>query len=178
MRRTEHIMAIARMLPTNLFFIPDFMDLNYVSKLAYIGLLLHADDDGRGHIHLRALSHATDLCETEVESSLLQLAEKGLILVYVVDNKEYYQITGWFDMQSIRHPRPSILPPPQASEAENPIATEGARKNHTVSPLPDSGASIISISKINNNNTMCVDDVHFTKEEMALMKLLSCQACT
>ena len=97
-------MATARMLPTNLFFIPDFMGLNYVSKLAYIGLLLHADDDGRGHIHLRALSHATDLCETEVESSLLQLAEKGLILVYVVDNKEYYQITGWFDMQSIPSP--------------------------------------------------------------------------
>jgi hypothetical protein len=177
MRRTEHIMAIARMLPINLFFIPDFMDLDHVSKLAYIGLILHADDDGRGYIHLRGLSHATDLRDTEVESSLLQLEEKGLVLVYVVDNKEYYYITGWFDMQSIRHPHASILPAPPASEGENPSATEGARKNHASSSLPANGASIISISsnQINaNNNTQCVDDVLST-DEATLMKLLNCE---
>jgi len=172
-------MAIARMLPTNLFFIPNFMDLDYVSRLAYIGLILHADDEGRGHIHLRALSHATDLRDTEVESSLLQLAEKGLILVYAVDNQEYYYITGWFDMQSIRHPHPSILPAPPASEGENPIATKGARKNHAESSLPANGASIISISsnQINTNNnthTMSVDDVLST-DEATLMKLLNCE---
>lgn len=110
-------MAIARMLPTNLFFIPEYALLHDGSKLAYVGLILHADDEGRGHADKKMLSRAIDSWDSQVETSLKQLHEKGLIHLYEVEGKQYYQITSWSGMQQgMRYKHVSLLPPPPVSE--------------------------------------------------------------
>jgi len=175
-------MAIARMLPVNLFFIPAFSKLHDSSKLAYIGLLLHADDEGRGFANTRTLSRAIDSHDSQVEASLKQLHEQGLILLYEVENEQYYQITSWSDMmQGMRYKHVSLLPPPPASEHAESNNTQPAtmNENHSADVVVD---VVVNEKESNNNNNNSGSETEKdltkaqTPNEGTLITLLECSA--
>ena len=155
-------MAIARMLPTNLFFIPEFSKLYESAKLAYIGLILHVDDEGRGFADTRTLSRAIDSYDSQVDASLKQLHETGLIHIYEVEGKQYYQITNWSDMQQgLRYKHPSLLPPPPVSEHAESNSTQPATVNENHS------ADVVDVveKESNNNNTQCESETEKASTE-------------
>ncbi len=162
-------MAIARMLPTNLFFIPEFSRLYESSKLAYIGLLLHADDEGRGYADPHTLARAIDSYDNQVEISLKQLHEKGLIHLYEVESKQYYQITSWFDMQQgMCYKHASSLPPPPVSEHAESNSTQPATMNENHSADVVVVVDVVEKESNNNNKSASETEKDPTKLEMRI----------
>lgn len=79
------------------------------------GMVLHADDYGRGRaspLALKARVFPTDpFTPEEVEHWLLELESVGLVQVYGTA-REFYFIIEWFERQKISHPTESRLPAP------------------------------------------------------------------
>ncbi len=85
------------------------------AQLLYLGLISHADDEGRlrgSPLLIRAQVFPYRL-EAEVEEWLALLAEANRIVRYVVDGQSYIAIPRFTDHQRIEKPKKSALPVPQ-----------------------------------------------------------------
>lgn len=85
------------------------------ARLTFIGLISHADDDGRlegDRVMLRSLLHPSD---AKVTHKLLarwidQLHDAGLIRCYEVGGEPYIEIPKFKTHQRIEKPRASTIP--------------------------------------------------------------------
>lgn len=105
---------------------PDFWNdgdvgsLSIPSRLLFIGLISHADDEGRGISDPRQLRKQVfgfdEITVEAVENMVSEIAEKlRNVQFYVIDGKEYYSLANWTRYQKISHPSPSSLPGPSKS---------------------------------------------------------------
>lgn len=87
-----------------------------MARLLAIGIINHADDQGRGKAHpvyLRSqIFPYDDVTATEVADWLAMVADNETIQVYQVDGKDYYQILNWWAYQSHQYAMPSQYPKP------------------------------------------------------------------
>lgn len=113
-------MARSRSLPTNLFDDPDFFDLSSETQIVLVGLVLGADDAGRGLAHTSWLARKLNKAVQAVEESLCQLEERHLLLRYQVEHHSYYTLTKWGEWETLSKPTPSKLPAPPQHEGETP----------------------------------------------------------
>lgn len=110
-----------------------FGRLDPPTQLLFIGLISHADDDGRQRGAVEKIGaafwpyHRTP--DDEIDERLSSLEEAGLIIRYVVDRQAYIQIVGWSKHQRVDKRTPSKLPPPE----KIPDAPENIREDSTKS---------------------------------------------
>lgn len=93
-----------------------FADLPFGARLLQIGMINHADDQGRIKANpawLRAQVFAyDDVSATQVYEWLHQIERNGTITLYEADGKQYAQLVKWWDYQSLQYASPSDYPPP------------------------------------------------------------------
>ncbi|MGH2482275.1 MAG: hypothetical protein ACRDHW_21705 [Ktedonobacteraceae bacterium] len=106
-------MAGKRSIPTSLFSSPDFFELSSDTiRLIMIGLILDADDEGRGHAHPRLLARKLDKCPEDIEQALVELQAHGIVHSYEVAGRAYYVLCHWHTYQTLSKPTPSAYPAP------------------------------------------------------------------
>lgn len=106
-------MARKRSIPTGLFASPDFFELSSNTvRLMFIGLILDADDEGRGCAHPRLLARKLDQQPEEVEQALAELAAHDMLYCYEVAGRRFYWLCHWHKYQTLSKPTLSNYPVP------------------------------------------------------------------
>jgi len=96
----------------------DFGSLSVPSRLLFIGLISHADDEGRGiadprQLRKQCFGFDEDINSDQVERMLNEIGEKiRNVKFYTSEAREYYCLLNWLRYQKISHPSPSALPAP------------------------------------------------------------------
>lgn len=102
---------------------PDFFtsltvtSLSVHARLTFAGLWTHADDEGRCLNEPRLIKAALwplddSVTAGNVAGYIDEMAARDLVAIYVHEGREYLQIIGWAEHQSISKPKPSKLPAP------------------------------------------------------------------
>ncbi len=108
-------MVRGRLIPTSYFHDPDVMSLSSPDgRLILVGMVLGADDWGRGLAHPVILGRDLDYPAQVIEATLCELEEVGLIRCYQAGRHRYYVLTRWDDWQKLPEARrtPSRIPAP------------------------------------------------------------------
>ncbi len=123
-------MARSRSIPTNLYWDPDFSQLESEAQSILIGLTLAADDEGRGIAHLDILARQLNKQATTIERALQMLSTLGFLLCYQVGRYHYYQHARWEEWEHGLAPNkrtPSRHPaPPSEQRPEDPTSSPSA----------------------------------------------------
>src|SRR5581483_11081630 len=141
-RKREHAMAAKRSIPTTLFASPDFFELSSDTvRLLLIGIILDADDEGRGCAHARLLARKLDTTTEAVEQTLKECEAHRILRCYLVEGRPYYVLLHWHKYQVLSRPTPSSYPPPpqdqpspEVAHTETPQGTQGFPWERTDSP--------------------------------------------
>lgn len=110
-------MARKRMISPSIWESESFSELSDFSKLVFISLISHADDEGRGKAKAAFIANMTfpndeNKRVADVKKALSEIALTMSTQFYSVDGREYYAMTNWLDYQKIDKPTKSKLPPP------------------------------------------------------------------
>ncbi len=124
-------MARSRSLPTNLFDDPHFFELSSDTQSILLGLLLNADDAGRGRGHTGLLARKFNKEVHLVEQALHELEKVGMLQCYHVEREDYYSLVHWLVWETLSKPTPSKFPPPPPREYQE---TPGDSSNSHESP--------------------------------------------
>src|SRR5579859_5559760 len=142
-------MARKRSIPTTLFASPDFFELSSNTvRLIFIGLILDADDEGRGCAHPRLLARKLDQQPEEVEQALMELATHGMLYCYEVTGRHFYWLCHWQTYQTLSKPTPSHYPAPpgqmegeQESENQTAAPEKQERRDEERPSIPPAAAA-------------------------------------
>ena len=97
-----------------------FSALTYRQRVLWIGLITTADDQGRGRAHpglVRAAVFPFDVVSQEdIQDDLDAISAAGMVLIYQVDDKDFYQVIHWWDYQTPQWVGPSDFPAPEGWE--------------------------------------------------------------
>lgn len=111
------------------------MECSTTARLLFIGLWNFADDAGRhalAYKQIKALVFPGDDISTDTIQELFgELSTNNLLITYIADNKEFFQITGWHH-QKIDKPRESKIPPPSGIVAEHSTNVRTGREGKVV----------------------------------------------
>ena len=124
-------MARARSFPSDFLKDPDIIALSGADEcLILIGLILRADDYGRGFAHSTLLGREIrGYSPEQIESALHVLEALELVTLYEVGRHRYYSLPRWNEWQKLRDPAKSKFPvPPNDPEAEKHISQKSAKK--------------------------------------------------
>lgn len=107
-----------RMIDSSMWENEKFGALPMGAKLLQVGMINHADDQGRVKAHPVYLSKAIfpydeDVSVADIRKWLELLHANGTILLYVNDEKQYAQLTNWWKYQSLQYAQPSDYPRPE-----------------------------------------------------------------
>lgn len=106
---------------------PDIMQLDHFQRLLYIGLWNLADDEGRGEYNAAAIAADLFLSEyslnphgvlTQVETAFTEYSNSGMVRLYRVKNRQYFEIVNWLEHQRINRPSASKFPAYDQREQE------------------------------------------------------------
>jgi DnaD/phage-associated family protein len=106
-----------RMIDASMWQNEHFAELPMGARLLQIGIINHADDQGRVKANpawLRAQVFPYDNLNTdEVQGWLDMMAANQTIILYTVDGKQYAQLNNWWKYQSLQYAQPSQYPRPE-----------------------------------------------------------------
>src|SRR5258708_21465927 len=98
--------AEKRCLPTDLFYNRKFVQLrNDTIRLILIGLILDADDAGRGLADPALLGRKLDQRSENIQEALEDLEHAGFVESYVRGEETYYSLCLWSVWQKLGNPR-------------------------------------------------------------------------
>lgn len=107
-----------RMIDSGMWSNENFAALPPMARLLQIGIINHADDQGRIKAHPAYLRSQIfpydDVTIEDVQQWLLLIVQNGTALIYEVDGKEYIQLVNWWEYQSLQYASPSEYPAPGA----------------------------------------------------------------
>ncbi len=128
-------MAAKRSIPTNLFASPDFFELSSDTiRLILIGIILDADDEGRGSAHPRLLARKLDTTPEAVDQALRECEAHGMLRCYLVEGRSYYVLLHWHKYQVLSRPTPSSYPPPPQDQPSPTVPPTGTSQGNPGSP--------------------------------------------
>jgi hypothetical protein len=105
--------AAKRCIPTDLFYHRKFVQLrNDTNRLILIGLIIDADDAGRGLADPDLLGRKLDHPSESIQQALEDLEHAGFIETYAHDEEKYYSLCLWCVWQKLSKPTPSHYPAP------------------------------------------------------------------
>ncbi len=117
-------MASKRSIPTTLFFSPDFFELSCNdTRLIMIGIILDADDEGRGSAHRTVLARKLHQEVELIDNALKELEQHGILQCYEVAGRPYYVLCHWHTYQTLSKPTPSKFPAPPAAHQQGTSST-------------------------------------------------------
>ncbi len=135
-------MARSRSLPSTLFDDPDFFELSSDAQVILIGLVLIADDHGRGLAHTGLLARKFNKPVELIEETLALLEQQQLVTCYQDEQQRYYALCRWTEWETLSKPARSKYPaPPSARSADNTPQCPGSSHN-AQEKLGDCGESI------------------------------------
>src|SRR5579885_2656328 len=119
-------MARSRSLPTTLFEDPDFFELESDAQVILVGLVLLADDHGRGLAHTGLLARKLNKAEPLIEATLVQLEARHLLCCYADEHQRYYALPRWPEWETLSKPARSKYPepPPMPTKTSSPHLPE------------------------------------------------------
>lgn len=147
-----------------------FSELSDFSKLVFISLISHADDEGRGVAKAATIASMTfpndeNKRVADVKKALSEIALKTSTQIYTVDGREYYALENWLDYQTINKPTKSKLPPPPSVGVGGAILNDGELPEDygstTVGVPEDYGNKVNrrEVNRITNNNAPAREEV-------------------
>lgn len=105
-----------RMIDSGMWANEHFGELPMMVRLLLIGIINHADDQGRikGHVaFLRSrIFPYDDVSTEEIENGLVLIQENNTVQLYEIDGKRYIQLVNWWEYQSLQFAMPSNYPAP------------------------------------------------------------------
>lgn len=105
-----------RMIDSSMWQNERFAEMPMGARLLQIGMINHADDQGRLKANpawLRAQIFPYDNMDVgEVQSWLDMMAQNETIILYTVAGKQYAQLCNWWKYQSLQYAQPSQFPRP------------------------------------------------------------------
>src|SRR5687768_9289775 len=106
------------------------VSLSPLARLLFIGMWNFVDDEGRAEYSPRRMKMQILPSDSADISELLgEIRREKLITVYVVDDKEYFEVRGFSKHQKVDKRSPSKLPPPTSStESPRTPPTEGIKE--------------------------------------------------
>lgn len=139
-------MARIRSIKPEFFQSLDVADLSLEARLTFIGLWTHVDDDGRCIDDPRLLKAAIwpldrAVTEDHVDEIVAELAKRGRVVRYTVDDRQYLAVQGWHH-QKIDRKKDSKLPAPTDDRAHvvDPSSTKQRQVDDGSSPDLDLGS--------------------------------------
>lgn len=110
-------MARKRMISPEIWESQDFSQLSDLSKIVFISLFSHADDEGRGRADtgfVKSMTFPYDKNRrvADIKSALSEIARCMSVQFYSVNGSEYYFMTSWKKWQKVEKPSKSKLPAP------------------------------------------------------------------
>lgn len=109
-------MSRKRMLDPSIWTDPGFMELSTDGRLLYIGLVSHADDDGKGVGSVKCLKAeifpSDDISIDLIQELVDSIQENMQVVFYGKNGKEYYKMLKWKSYQYVNHPHKSVIPDP------------------------------------------------------------------
>lgn len=97
----------------------------------WVGMITQADDEGRlvadvSWLRVVVLGYHPQVTDGDVEAALAEVVSAGLVRLYAVDGTRYGAFPSWRDHQRIDRPRPSMLPPSEASSSPRAPSVEAS----------------------------------------------------
>lgn len=127
-------MARKRMLDPNIWTDEGFLELRPLARLLFIGLISHADDEGRGTAGAKCLKarifSGDDVSCEMVETLKGEVEEHLRVSFYTVEGTDYYQLARWDDYQVVNKPRPSTVPLPDGYRSPTVTVTTNGREGN------------------------------------------------
>lgn len=121
------MMSRKRMIDPNIWTDEGFLELSPLARLLFIGLISHADDEGRGGAGTKSLKarifSGDDVTFEQVDALKREVETHIRVTFYTVDGTEYYQLAKWNDYQVVNRPRPSTIPLPEDSVNDHGVFT-------------------------------------------------------
>lgn len=109
-----------------------FVELSPLARLLFIGLWNFADDYGRmSYSPTRIKLQILPADSTEVSELLGEIRRNGMVVVYIVEGKEFLQISGWENHQKVdkrsasKYPSPHKTPPNSAEDSRKKALDQG-----------------------------------------------------
>src|SRR5579859_3028282 len=138
-------MARSRSLPTSLFDDPDFFEQSCETRMILMGLVLLADDSGRGPAHPDLLARKLNTTAPLVEEALQALEKSRMLICYQVERHDYYALTHWLEWETLSKPTPSRFPAPPTQGAGVSVRTSSIRgvnahADRSIAPFVEAGA--------------------------------------
>jgi len=119
-----------RMIDSGMWSNENFAALPAMARLLQIGMINHADDQGR--IKANPLYLAKEIfpydrvTPANITKWLEQIASNGTIILYALEGKQYAQLSKWWEYQSLQYAAPSEYPaPPLWKDRIRRTATKG-----------------------------------------------------
>ena len=108
------------------------MECSPIARLMFIGMWNYADDCGRLPLSPKTIKAqvfpSDDISTDDVRRMIDELSSNNLVMIYVVDGKDYLQITGWHH-QKIDRPQPPKYPAPFFDDSPNDRRTLAPEEN-------------------------------------------------
>jgi hypothetical protein len=105
-----------RMIDSGMWSNENFAALPAMARLLQIGMINHADDQGRVKANPMYLSKEVfpydRVTPANISKWLELIATNGTVILYEVEGKQYAQLTKWWEYQSLQYAAPSDYPPP------------------------------------------------------------------
>lgn len=106
-----------RMVDSGMWSNENFAALPAMARLLQIGIINHADDQGRIKAHPAYLRSQIfpydDVSIDDITKWLKLIVANGTATTYAIEGKSYIQLINWWDYQSLQYASPSEYPSPQ-----------------------------------------------------------------
>lgn len=118
-----------RMIDSSMWLNEKFAELPAMARLLQIGIINHADDQGRikatpAYLKARIFPY-DDINSDDIQSWLELMERNGTIILYIYDGKQHLQLTNWWEYQSPSFAAPSDILKPQGWCDRVRITTKG-----------------------------------------------------
>lgn len=106
-----------RMIDASLWQNEKFTRMPLGAQMLQIGIITHADDQGRikanpSFLRNQIFPDNEEIANADIQKWLGLMAKNGTIFVYTVDEKQYAQLLNWWKYQSLQYASPSQFPRP------------------------------------------------------------------
>lgn len=151
-------MARKRMIDPGIWGDEGFIELSNLGKIMFLGLISHADDEGKGIGSSKSLKAnifpAEDISLDEIDHIKEEIRNHTRTRFYTIDGKEYYILEKWNCYQSVNHPQKSAIPNPSNDSCNDSGTVQECSRNDTGTVQEDSPQLI---NKLINKDTPSAD---------------------
>lgn len=144
-------MARKRMIDPGIWTDDGFLRLSIPARMLWIGLISHADDDGRGSADCQTLKAKVfpvdDMPNVTVAGLRDELQTNMRVTFYELEGREFYQLDRWKSHQFVKDKKNSTVPEAPSDRDRTGTGPEADRSRSDVGPEADRDRSPMNEGK-------------------------------